>query len=248
MLSVQDLTVHYGVVPAVRGVSFEVDLGQILTIVGGNGAGKSSTVLAIAGGYDRSRATRVRLGGTVLLDGKAIIGLQADAIVRRGLSLVPERRRIFTSLTVAENLVVARAARRDRKQAEIDSAALLERFPALSESLHRPAGFLSGGQQQQLALARALLTRPRVILLDEPSLGLAPLLVRESFAIIAELRNQGLAVVLIEQNAMQATQIADKTLIMRNGLIHEAHGSQDSQTMLAAYFGVETSITSVERP
>lgn len=240
MLSVENLHVRYGLVPAVRGISFTVEPGSILTIVGPNGAGKSSTLLALAGAHDASRAARVAVEGSVRLDDKELLGLRADAVVRQGISLVPERRRIFAALTVAENLVVARASRRDRREAERDVRDLMERFPDLERFSDRPASFLSGGQQQQLALARALVTKPRVLLLDEPSLGLAPIVTQSAFEIIEQLRGEGLAIVLIEQDALRAVEIADKTLLMRNGTVSAMDGSQDEKRMVAAYFGVDS--------
>ncbi|MEA2385718.1 MAG: branched-chain amino acid transport system ATP-binding protein [Solirubrobacteraceae bacterium] len=240
MLSVEGLTVSYGPVKAVRGVSFEVSAGEILTIVGPNGAGKSSTLMTIAG--EKRRAAQrghVTIGGSAKLEGDELLGLAGDSIVRRGLCVVPEGRRIFASLTVEENLVVARAARRDRSAAEADARGLLERFPALGSSLRRPAGHLSGGQQQQLAIARALLAKPRVLLLDEPSLGLAPIVVEEVLDLIRQLRDEGLAILLLEQNALEAMAIADRALLLRNGRIEEIDSGHDGQRMLAAYFGID---------
>jgi branched-chain amino acid transport system ATP-binding protein len=240
VLEVENLTVSYGPVAAVRGISFGVAAGEILTIVGPNGAGKSSTLMTIAGEKRRlARRGGVTLGGSARLEGTELLGLAPDSIVRLGACVVPEGRRIFTVLTVEENLIVARAARRDRRQAERDTAAVLERFPALARSLHRPAGHLSGGQQQQLAIARALLAKPRLLLLDEPSLGLAPLIVEEVFRLVRELRDDGLAILLLEQNALSAMEIADRALLLRNGRIEAIDHGRDGQRMLAAYFGID---------
>jgi branched-chain amino acid transport system ATP-binding protein len=240
LLEVSDLTVSYGPVRAVRGISFAVDAGEIVTIVGPNGAGKSSTLMTIAGEKCRAaRRGRVQLSGSIQLDGRQLLGESADQIVRQGVSIVPEGRRIFATLTVAENLMVARASRRDRRDAERESDELVERFSALGASLNRQAGHLSGGQQQQLAIARALLTKPRLLLLDEPSLGLAPLVVEEVFAIIEELRERGLAILLLEQNALQAMEIANRSELLRNGRLEEIDSGRDGQKMLAAYFGIE---------
>jgi branched-chain amino acid transport system ATP-binding protein len=241
MLEVRDLTVSYGPVRAVRGISFSVKAGEIVTIVGPNGAGKSSTLMTIAGEKCRpAKRGQVQLGGSIELDGEQLLGQPADRIVRRGVSIVPEGRRIFAALTVEENLVVARAARRDKHEAEGETRKLIERFPALGTSLHRPAGHLSGGQQQQLAIARALLTKPRLLLLDEPSLGLAPMVVEEVFAIIQELRDEGLAILLLEQNALLAMEIANRSELLRQGLLEQIDSGRDGQQMLAAYFGIES--------
>jgi branched-chain amino acid transport system ATP-binding protein len=239
MLEVSDLHVSYGPVAAVRGVSFSVAPGEILTIVGPNGAGKSTTLLTIAGAKRRDiRRHAVSVRGSVRFEGSDILQLPSDKIVRRGIALVPEGRRIFGSLTVKENLIVARATRRDRAAAEAETSALLERFPGLAESLNRPAGLLSGGQQQQLSFARALLSRPRLLLLDEPSLGLAPLVIEQVMSMIQGLREGGIAILLLEQNALQAMEIADRALLLRNGQIEEIDSGADGQRMLAAYFGV----------
>jgi branched-chain amino acid transport system ATP-binding protein len=241
MLEVEDLVVSYGPVHAVRGVSFSVDAGHILSIVGPNGAGKSTTLMTIAG--EKSAAVKrgkVSLSGRITFDGCELVRRSADAIVRLGVCAVPEGRRIFTNLTVAENLVVARSARRDRREADQDVQRLLERFPALSGAMSRPAGLLSGGQQQQLALARALLTKPRLLLLDEPSLGLAPLVIEEVFTILSELRDEGIAILLLEQNALQAMEIADAAMLLRTGRIEHIDSGRDGQRLLASYFGIET--------
>jgi branched-chain amino acid transport system ATP-binding protein len=241
MLEVRDLMVSYGPVRAVRGISFSVDAGEIVTIVGPNGAGKSSTLMTIAGEKCRAaKRGKVQLGGSIELDGEQLLGQPADRVVRRGVSIVPEGRRIFAALTVEENLAVARAARRDKHEADAETRKLIERFPALGASLHRPAGHLSGGQQQQLAIARALLTKPRLLLLDEPSLGLAPMVVEEVFDIIQELRDEGLAILLLEQNALLAMEIANRSELLRQGLLEEIDSGRDGQQMLAAYFGIES--------
>ena len=239
MLEVSDLHVSYGPVAAVRGISFAVESGEILTIVGPNGAGKSTTLLTISGAKRRDiRRRAVSVKGSVRFDDEEMLRFPSDKIVRRGIALVPEGRRIFASLTVSDNLVVARAARRDRRAAEAETEVILDRFPALRDSLKRPAGLLSGGQQQQLAIARALLTKPRLLLLDEPSLGLAPLVIEQVMDMIKELRDEGIAILLLEQNALQAMEIADRALLLRNGMIEEIDHGADGQRMLAAYFGV----------
>jgi branched-chain amino acid transport system ATP-binding protein len=241
VLEVEQLDVRYGPVHAVRGVSFAVEPGRILSVVGPNGAGKSSTLMTIAG--DKRAAAkrgRVTLKGSITFEGRQLLGRSADQIVRLGACAVPEGRRIFSDLTVAENLTVARAMRRDRREAERDTQRLLERFPALGASVSRPAGLLSGGQQQQLAIARALLTKPRLLLLDEPSLGLAPLVIDEVYTILRELREEGIGILLLEQNALAAMEIADRAMLLRTGQIEEIDSGRDGQLLLASYFGLDT--------
>jgi branched-chain amino acid transport system ATP-binding protein len=234
VLSIESLTVKYGSVQAVKGIGFEVADGEVVTIVGPNGAGKSSTLMAIAGGLEGAS-----VGGVMTFDGRSLRGTSPEAIVRNGIALVPERRRIFADLTVGENLVVAITSRRDKREARADIGAMLERFPALGESRARKAGLLSGGQQQQLAIARALLTKPKLLMLDEPSLGLAPLVIEEIFRIIAELRQQGISILLLEQNALMAVEAADRALLLRNGLLEEFGGVHDAERVIARYFGID---------
>jgi branched-chain amino acid transport system ATP-binding protein len=234
MLQVEDLTVRYGPVAAVKGITFEVAAGEVVTIVGPNGAGKSSTLMAIAGGIEKGT-----VGGGVRYEDQALLGRPTEAIVRAGISLVPERRRIFADLTVHENLIVAITTRKDRREARSDIDAMEQRFPALGDARDRKAGLLSGGQQQQLAIARALLTRPRLLMLDEPSLGLAPLVIEEIFAIIADLRTQGISILLLEQNALMAVEASDRALLLRNGKLEEFEGVRDAERVIARYFGMD---------
>jgi len=210
-LELRALEVHYDRIRALRGVSLVVGAGEIVAIVGANGAGKSTTMRTIAGLLRPS-------SGAVLLEGQRIDGLAPEAIVRRGICLVPEGRRIFPGLTVYENLEVATAAWRRRGQS---LGAELERvyglFPRLRER-HRQLGWsLSGGEQQMLAIGRALMARPRLLLLDEPSLGLAPVLVEEVFATIRDINQQGTTVLLVEQNAYQALDLAHRAYVLENG-------------------------------
>jgi branched-chain amino acid transport system ATP-binding protein len=209
MLAVESLSVRYGGVPAVRDVSLRVDAGEIVSVVGPNGAGKTSTLNAIFGLVRAS-------GGTVAFEGESLLGLPPEQIVRRGLALVPEGRHIFSGLTVGENLRLGAIA---RKEWEGDLAAVYERFEVLERLHDAPAGNLSGGEQQQLAIARALLSRPRLLLLDEPSLGLAPLVVDRVFEVLAELREQGVTVLLVEQNASRAVALADRSYVLRTGVV-----------------------------
>lgn len=209
MLEVKDLRVNYGKVQAVRDISFTVQAGEIVSIVGPNGAGKTSAINAVFG-ITPSR-------GFVGFEGQSIAGLSPEKVVRHSLRLVPEGRHIFSSLTVAENLAVGLAARRDRQGSRRDLDALMDRFEVLRRYQDTHAGKLSGGEQQQLAIARALLGRPRLLALDEPSLGLAPALVDSVMELLKELREDGVTVLLVEQNAMRAVEMADRSYVVRSG-------------------------------
>lgn len=242
MLEVQGLSVSYGPVKAVRDVSFTLGRGEILALVGPNGAGKSTTLMTIAGEKRAAmRRGRVRVEGSIRLQGKELIGLHPDQIVRAGLALVPEQRRIFGPLTVEDNIRVASAVRRDKAAVRAETAAVFDLFPALARARHRRAGLLSGGQQQQLAIARSLLTGAEVLLLDEPSLGLAPIVVEELMALIASLADGERSVLLVEQSALQALDISSRAMLLRNGSLSEIDNAQDGQQMLAAYFGIDAS-------
>lgn len=202
------MTVEYGGIPALRGLNLAVNSGEIVGLIGPNGAGKSTTLKAVLG------LVRPR-GGSITYHGSSLIGSAPEDIVRRGLALVPEGRHIFQSLTVAENLSLARASGRGASNDLLDE--MLERFPALRFYYHESAGGLSGGEQQQLAIARALLAKPELLILDEPSLGLAPLVVDEVFDALADLRAKGMTVLLVEQNAARAVALADRTYVLRSG-------------------------------
>lgn len=213
MLEVEDLEVRYGAIRAVRGVSLRVAAGEIVAVLGANGAGKSSTLLAIAGAL-RPAAGRVRLGGV------DVGGSAPEAMVRKGLAMVPETRGVFPDLTVAENLRLgAFVRRRDSAGTTEDRARLHELFPVLAERAHQPAGTLSGGEQQMLVIARAMMARPRLLLLDEPSLGLAPAVVDRLYERIDRLRQGGLTILLVEQNAGKALAIADRAYVLRLGTV-----------------------------
>jgi len=204
LLEVEDLRVRYGAVEAVHGVSFAVNAGEVTTLIGANGAGKSSTLAAISG--------LLPAGGRIRFDGRDIAGAPPHAIVHAGIVQVPEGREILARMTVEENLLMGL---RGRARSDLDSA--YERFPILGERRALLAGSLSGGEQQMLAIARALLARPRLLLLDEPSLGLAPLIVKRVFDTLADLRRQGVTMLLVEQNALRALRLADRAFVMELG-------------------------------
>lgn len=210
MLEVRDLHVSYGSVAAVKGLSLTVGPGEVVALVGSNGAGKSSTMAAIAGVVPS-------VSGDVECDGRSLVGKPPEWVARQGVALVPEGRDIFASLSVAENLLLGTLARKDRSTSDAARAQVLERFPVLEKYADTPAGKLSGGEQQQLAIARALLSDPTYLLLDEPSLGLAPKMVDLVFHVIAELREMGVGVLLVEQNALRAAAAADRTYVLRRG-------------------------------
>jgi branched-chain amino acid transport system ATP-binding protein len=210
MLEVRDLSVYYGRAPAVEGVSLDVGEGEIVGLVGPNGAGKSSVLAAILG------LVPVKAGAIAYL-GESLAGVPTERIVRRGIALVLEGRHVFGSLTVGENLLLGTTASPDRARAAAARERVLERFPVLRRTLRLPASTLSGGEQQQLAIARALLATPRLLLLDEPSLGLAPQLVDEVFEAIEEIRGEGVTVLLVEQNVARTVVLADRTYVLRSG-------------------------------
>jgi branched-chain amino acid transport system ATP-binding protein len=229
-LALENLSVRYGAVDAVRGLSLEVDRGEIVGLIGPNGAGKSSTLHAIMG------AAPI-VGGDVRQDGRSLVGARSESIARGGIALVPEGRRIFGELTVEENLRLGLAARRSRSRGATLARAF-ELFPVLQEFRRRHAGALSGGQQQQLAIARALAAEPDVLLLDEPSLGLAPKIVDVVFAALSSVRDLGLAVLLVEQRAQRTVAFADRTYVLANGelrLTLAPKDADDTDRLVAAY-------------
>ena len=210
MLVIEGLRVRYGLVEAVHGISFEVRSGEVVALIGANGAGKSSTLAAISGLVRAS-------AGRILLDGRDLAGARSHEIVRAGVVQVPEGREILARMSVEENLLMGRDAGAGSGQGVIDEA--YARFPVLGERRGVPAGHLSGGEQQMLAIARALLARPKVLLLDEPSLGLAPKMVASIFEVLAGLREAGTTMLLVEQNALRALRLADRAYVMDLGAL-----------------------------
>ncbi|MGE5482664.1 MAG: ABC transporter ATP-binding protein [Bacteroidota bacterium] len=210
MLELQNLHVYYGGIHALKGVSLMVQPGEIVTLIGANGAGKSTTLRSVSG------LVRVR-EGQILWDGKPIHGLRADDIVARGIVHVPEGRRVFATMSVRENLDLGAYLRRDRQGVEEDREKVYQLFPRLKEREKQLAGTLSGGEQQMLAIGRGLMARPRLLLLDEPSMGLAPLLVAEIFRIIQEINKAGTTILLVEQNANQALRIGHRAYVLQSG-------------------------------
>ena len=235
MLELRGVNVFYGAVQALREVSLRVDEGEIVTLIGANGAGKSTTLMAISGIVPPRR-------GEILFAGRPIHGLAPDRIVRLGLCQVPEGRRIFPELTVAENLDMGAFLRRDRHGIERDRQELYELFPILHQRRLQPGGNLSGGEQQMLAISRALMARPRLLLLDEPSMGLAPLVTRQIFEIITTItRERGTTVFLVEQNANLALQTADRGYVLENGRIAlqgQAEALLNDENVQKAYLGI----------
>jgi branched-chain amino acid transport system ATP-binding protein len=230
-LAVEGLLVSYGGVPAVRDVSFDVAAGEIVGLIGPNGAGKSTTLHAIVG------LVRAQ-GGDVALGGRSLRGRSPEAVARAGVALVPEGRRLFAELTVEENLRLGLAARRGNGSVRDALAEVFALFPVLADFRKRSAGALSGGQQQQLAIARALVAKPTVLLLDEPSLGLAPTIVDLVFSTLAEIRERGLAILLVEQRAQRTVALADRTHVLANGELRlqlTPQDAGDTDKMIAAY-------------
>ena len=212
ILSIKDLKVNYGGIEAVKGISLDVNEGDIVTLIGANGAGKSSTL--------RSIVNLVKpASGTIEFNGENITGMDTTSIVTKGITLVPEGRKIFPDLTVEENLKIGAYLRRDKAEIEKDIQWCYELFPRLQERHWQVAGTLSGGEQQMLAVGRGLMSRPKMMMLDEPSLGLAPLVVQDIFTIIQEINRQGVTILLVEQNANMALKIADFAYVLETGYI-----------------------------
>ncbi len=219
ILSVKDLHVSYGAIKAVRGISFDINEGEIVTLIGANGAGKSSTLNTIAGLIKP-------VSGEIDFKGENLVGVKPHKIVEKGLALCPEGRRVFTQLTSDENLDMGGYTRTDDENAETIEK-VYERFPRLKERKNQLAGTMSGGEQQMLAIGRALMSKPELLMLDEPSMGLAPILVQEIFDIIKALNKNGTTVLLVEQNASMALSIADRGYVLETGTITKTGSGQD---------------------
>ena len=233
MLEVKDLEVYYGAIHAVKGISLRVEDGQIVTLIGSNGAGKSTTLHTISG-LIKPRS------GNILFDGTDITGTPAHKIVASGLVQVPEGRHVFANMSVMENLDMGAYLRKDKDGIEKDKKKVFELFPRLFERKNQLSGTLSGGEQQMLAMGRALMERPRVLLLDEPSMGLAPILVKEIFSIIKTINEEGTTVLLVEQNANMALSIADYAYVLETGRITLSGPAADlsaSEAVRKAYLG-----------
>lgn len=233
MLKIQDIEIYYGAIHAIHGLELTVNQGEIVSLIGSNGAGKSTTLRAISG-LIRPRKGRIHF------QGEDITGREPHDIVSLGICQSPEGRRVFASMTVRENLELGAYIRRDRAETISDMERVFEMFPRLRERMAQRAGTLSGGEQQMLAIGRALMSRPRLLLLDEPSLGLAPFLVREIFSIITEVRSKGTTILLVEQNARQALAIADRGYVLETGKIvlsDSANELLSSELVRKAYLG-----------
>lgn len=233
MLTINDINVFYGAIHAIKGVSLEVNEGEIVTLIGANGAGKS-TILRTISGLLKPKT------GSIQFEGQEIAGMPAYEIVKTGISQVPEGRRIFAEMSVLENLELGAFTRKDKDGIKADMELVFERFPRLKERIGQLAGTLSGGEQQMLAMGRALMSRPRLLLLDEPSMGLAPLLIKEIFAIIQDINKTGTTVLLVEQNANMALSIAHRAYVLETGRITLSGDAKElaaSDEVRKAYLG-----------
>lgn len=233
LLEIRNLVVSYGGIEAVKNISLDVTEGQIVTLIGANGAGKSTTLKSIAGVVKPKNAS-------IRFDGEEICGKTPDYIVSKGVTLVPEGRRVFANLTVAENLKIGAYLKKDKAQIKKDMEYVYSLFPRLKEREWQLSGTLSGGEQQMLAVGRALMSHPKLIMMDEPSLGLAPLIVRDIFEIIKTINKEGITVLLIEQNANMALKVADKGYVMETGVIKmEGTGAEllANEEIKEAYLG-----------
>ena len=219
MLSVRDLHVSYGAIKAVRGISFDIKQGEIVTLIGANGAGKSTTLNTVAGLIRPD-------SGSIEFKGQSIVGVKSHKVVERGMALCPEGRRVFSQMSVSENLDMGGYTRSDAENSETLQR-VYERFPRLKERMGQMAGTLSGGEQQMLAMGRALMSKPDLLMLDEPSMGLAPILVQEIFDIIKELNAAGTTILLVEQNANMALSIADRAYVLEIGTIKKTGAGAD---------------------
>jgi branched-chain amino acid transport system ATP-binding protein len=236
MLELKDIRARYGAISALRGISISVSHGELVALLGVNGAGKSTTLASIAGVMRPWQ-------GDILFEGKSILGRSPEQIARLGISLVPEGRDIFPSLTVEENLRLGAFTRGEKTEYSRNLGEVFELFPVLKERLQQPGGTLSGGEQQQLAIARALMSRPRLLMLDEPSLGLAPALVDQIFELIARLHQRGVTILLVEQNVNRSLDIVDRAYLMNTGHIE----NQGTPQQLRAHADIEGIYMGVNR-
>lgn len=233
MLEVKDLVVSYGAIKALRGISFNVEAGEIISLIGSNGAGKTTTLHSVSNLIKK-------VSGSITFDGVDITSLPADKIVQMGLIQVPEGRRVFANMSVKENLEMGAYLRRDKENIKKDMEWCYELFPRLKERLSQLSGTLSGGEQQMLAMARALMSKPKLLLLDEPSMGLAPILVDEIFDIITKISSSGTTILLVEQNAYKALSIANRAYILETGQITKTGKASDlitDKAVISAYLG-----------
>ena len=233
LLEVKNIQVYYGMIKALKGISFEVEQGEVIALIGANGAGKTTTLHTITGLLHAKE-------GQIIYQGQDITHVPAHRIVSMGMAHVPEGRRVFSNMTVLQNLRMGAFTRKDKAEIEETLAAVYRRFPRLEERKNQIAGTLSGGEQQMLAMARALMAKPKIMLMDEPSMGLSPLLVKEIFRIIQDINKQGTTVLLVEQNAKMALAIADRAYVLETGkIILEGTGAElaASEQVRKAYLG-----------
>lgn len=233
MLEVKDLVVSYGAIKALRGISFNVEQGEVISLIGSNGAGKTTTLHSLSNLLKKE-------SGSIIFNGEDITNLSPDKIVKKGLVHVPEGRRVFANLSVKENLEMGAYLRKDKEQIKKNLEWCYELFPRLKERLSQISGTLSGGEQQMLAMARALMTKPTLLLLDEPSMGLAPILVDEIFNIVQKISSAGTTILLVEQNAYKALSIADRAYILETGEITKDGKASDlitDKAVISAYLG-----------
>lgn len=233
LIEVKNLVVSYGAIKALRGISFSVEQGEVISLIGSNGAGKTTTLHSISNLIKKN-------SGSIFFEGTDITNLSADKIVKMGLIQVPEGRRVFANLSVKENLEMGAYLRKDKEQIKKDMEWGYELFPRLKERLSQLAGTLSGGEQQMLAMARALMSKPKLLLLDEPSMGLAPILVDEIFEIIKKISSAGTTILLVEQNAYKALSIANRAYILETGEITKDGKASDlitDKAVISAYLG-----------
>ena len=233
LLSVENLSVNYGVIPALKGISFEVQEGEVIALIGANGAGKTTTLHTVTGLVEAA-------SGTITFDGKDITKTPADKIVAMGMAHVPEGRRVFPDMTVYQNLMLGAFTRKDAAEKQASLELVYDHFPRLKERAKQHAGTLSGGEQQMLAMGRAMMSRPKILLMDEPSMGLSPILVAEIFLIIEKVSKEGTTVLLVEQNAQKALHIADRAYVLETGSITmsgDADVLRNDERVKKAYLG-----------